>query len=196
MSWFRLGLAGLLALVLAGCGGMNVQDFKGREPRLVIEDYFAGRTLAWGMFHDRFGNLRREFEVTIDGTWDEAAQTLTLVEDFVYADGEEERRVWTIVKTGPNTYTGTADGVVGTAEGEAQGNTLNWRYTFALPVGESVWNVQFDDWLYLQPGGALLNRAVVSKFGLTLGEVSLAFVKPEKLTADAGAAPMQTAAAE
>ncbi|MBM3480321.1 MAG: DUF3833 domain-containing protein, partial [Alphaproteobacteria bacterium] len=35
--------------------------------------------------------------------------------------------------------------------------------------------VDFDDWMFLQPGGVMLNRARVSKFGIAIGEVTLSF---------------------
>ena len=154
---------------------MNIEDFAGREPRLLIEDYFSGQTRAWGIFQDRFGTLRRQFEVEIDGRWD--GEVLTLVEDFQYDDGETEQRVWRIRKSGDHEYTGEADGVIGVAEGRAFGNALHWSYRYALEVGENTWNVAFDDWLFLQSDGVLINRAEVTKFGVKLGEVTLVFRK-------------------
>jgi hypothetical protein len=68
--------------------------------------------------------------------------------------------------------------VVGTARGQAAGNALNWRYTLRLPVGDSVYEVQFDDWMYLIDERVMLNKARMSKFGVFLGEVTLAFHKP------------------
>jgi hypothetical protein len=49
---------------------MKPEDTPVREPRFRIEEYFPGRTRAWGIFQDRFGRLRRQFTVDIDGTWD------------------------------------------------------------------------------------------------------------------------------
>ena len=154
---------------------MKPEDFAGREPKLLIEDYFAGHTKAWGIFQDRFGRLRRQFEVDIEGTWEDG--TLTLVEDFLYDVGETERRVWRITKSGEHQYEGRAEGVIGVAEGLAYGNALNWSYRFALEVGDDTWNVAFDDWLFLQSDGMLINRAEVTKFGFKLGEVTLVFRK-------------------
>lgn len=164
------------AALLLGCSSMKPEDFAGREPRLLIEDYFSGDTKAWGIFQDRFGTLRRQFQVDIDGTWN--GETLTLVEDFRYDDGETEQRVWRITKKGEHDYTGQADGVIGVAEGRAFGNVLNWTYRFALKVGEDTWTVTFDDWLFLQSEGVLINRAEVTKFGVKFGEVTLVFTKP------------------
>ncbi|MDH3474506.1 MAG: DUF3833 domain-containing protein [Rhodospirillales bacterium] len=180
----RLALLAVL-IGVSGCNTMKPEDFAGREPKLLIEEYFAGRTKAWGIFQDRFGQLRRQFEVEIEGTWD--GKTLTLVEDFLYDDGETERRVWRIAKGGEHEYEGRAEGVIGVAEGLAYGNALNWSYRFALKVGDSTWNVTFDDWLFLQSDGVLINRAEVTKFGVKLGEVTLVFRK-------LAAAPVRAAA--
>lgn len=156
---------------------MKIKQFEGREPRLRLEAYFAGRSKAWGLFHDRFGTLRRQFEVDIQGSWD--GSTLTMVEDFRYDDGEEEQRTWRIEPVGPNGYRGSAGGVIGQAEGEAYGNIMNWRYRFALPVGRQVWTVGFDDWFFLMGDDVLINKATVRKLGVRLGEATIVFRKFE-----------------
>lgn len=168
--------------LLVGCTNMNVTDFKSGKPRLVLEEYFAGQTIAAGIFQDRFGTVRRQFVVEIDGDWD--GETLTMVEDFSYSDGETEQRIWKLTKLDEHRYEGTAEGVVGKASGEARGNAFNWIYTFDLKVGDSTWRVDFDDWMFLQPGGVLINKATVSKWGVTIGEVTLAFHKPGQMTAE------------
>ncbi|MDZ3837166.1 MAG: DUF3833 domain-containing protein [Rhodospirillales bacterium] len=171
----RLSRLLLIAPVLAlgSCGTMKPEDFADRGPALVLEDYFSGRTKAWGIFEDRFGDLRREFVVDIDGSWD--GRELVLDEQFVYADGETDRRVWRIVRTGEHSYRGEAADVVGPAEGTVYGNALNWRYDFDLDIGERTIRVSFDDWMFLQPDGILINRAKVRKWGFELGSVTLFF---------------------
>lgn len=155
---------------------MQISDFSRAEPKFVLEKYFAGKTRAWGIFEDRFGNVRRQFTVNITGI--AAGDTLTLDEQFKYADGEQDRRVWKITKLSPNSYEGRADDIVGVAMGETRGNALNWRYTMDLKIGESTLRVQFDDWMFLQPDGVLINRARVSKLGFEIGQVTLTFQKP------------------
>ncbi|MDX2142523.1 MAG: DUF3833 domain-containing protein [Rhodospirillaceae bacterium] len=175
------------AILVAGCGSsMKPEDFANKQPRFIIEDYFAGKTKAWGIFEDRFGNLRREFVVDITGTWD--GRQLVLDERFLYSDGERETRLWTINKQDDNTYTGTAGGVVGVAKGKSYGNALQWSYDFDLKVGDGTWRVHFNDWMFLQPDGVMLNRAVVSKFGVDIGTVTLAFSKPALTQAEQRAA--------
>ena len=154
---------------------MKPSDFAGREPRLVLEDYFSGPTRAWGLFEDRSRSVRRQFVVDIDGMWD--GRVLTLDERFAYADGARERRIWRITKLGDHTYEGRSDDVVGLATGVCYGNALNWRYCLRLAVHGRPVRLNFDDWMFLQTDDVLINRAVVSKFGLTVGQVTMAFKK-------------------
>ncbi|MDH4481932.1 MAG: DUF3833 family protein, partial [Rhodoferax sp.] len=87
------------------------------------------------------------------------------------------RRVWRIRKEAGGRYIGRADDVIGEATGVAAGNALNWRYTLALPVDGTVYEVQFDDWMYLVNDRVMLNKASMRKFGIYLGEVTLSFSK-------------------
>lgn len=183
--------AALVATVLTGCGGMNIDDFAGCSPELRLEDYFAGQTRAWGVFEDRFGRLRRQFAVDVDGAWD--GRTLTLDERFVYSDGETDRRVWTIEPGPDGGYVGRAGDVVGEASGRAVGNALNWRYDMDLKVGDSVWRVGFDDWFFLQPDGVLINRARVSRWGFEIGTLSI-FFRKKGTAAESGAQAARCAA--
>ncbi len=172
MRW----IAGLLLLVLAACGTPSLDDPKLSDRKLDLERFFAGDLVAYGQFQDVFGNVSRRFEVDIEGTWD--GQTLRLVEDFVYEDASTEQRIWTLTKTGPDSWTGTAPGVIGTATGQESGDTFNWAYTIDLPIagGETI-RVRFDDWMWLLSEDRLLNKAYMYRFGLYVGEVTITFEK-------------------
>jgi hypothetical protein len=162
---------------------MRLDDYAGTGPSFLPEEYFAGRSRAWGYFTDRFGRIRREFTVEIDGTFD--GETLVLDERFVYADGERETRVWTIRKLPGGLYEGRAGGVVGVAEGRVAGRAMNWRYDFDLPVGANTFRVHFDDWMLRQDEEVMLNHASVSKLGIEIGTVSI-FFRKEKAAASLG----------
>ena len=69
--------------------------------------------------------------------------------------------------------------MVGTASGRVVGPALNWSYVFDLKVGDGTWRVHFDDWMIQQDEDVVINRAVISKWGVTLGTVMLFFKKPE-----------------
>jgi Protein of unknown function (DUF3833) len=164
-----------LLVFLTSCVSVVPKDYAAEKPELDLKQYFNGTIDAWGMFQDRSGKVVKRFTVVIDAKWKDNVGTLD--EDFTYSDGTKERRVWTITKTGAHDYTGTAGDVVGTAVGEAHGNALNWRYVLNLKVGESNYNVNFNDWMYLMDDKVMLNRAEMSKFGFKLGEVTLSFKK-------------------
>ena len=136
-------------LFLTSCStDMNITDFSKNKPQFKLEEYFNGKTEAWGMFHDRFGNLKRSFKVDIVGTLD--SDILTLDEKFLYDDGEKDTRIWTIRILGDNKYSGEASDVVGKAMGISSGNALNWKYKLNLKVKDSTIMVDFDDWMFLQ----------------------------------------------
>jgi hypothetical protein len=176
----RLALSiGLFAAawLLAGCASAPAPADYARElPKLDLRSYFSGPLTAHGLFTDRSGKVVRRFTVRMVGRWD--GRQGVLDEDFTYSDGAKQRRVWRLTDLGEGRYSGRADDVVGEAVGQAAGNALNWRYTLALPVDGRVWHVEFDDWMYLMDERVMLNTARMSKFGITLGEVTLAFTKP------------------
>jgi len=163
------------ALVLTGCAGPQVSDFAGQKPALDMREYFNGTLDAYGVFTDRSGAVVKRFTVVMRCSW--TGEDGVLDEDFTYSDGTTQKRIWRLKHLGNGRYSGTAGDVIGQALGETQGNTFRWGYTLALPVDGSVWNVEFDDWMYLMDARVMLNKATMSKFGVRLGEVTLSFVK-------------------
>lgn len=173
----RAALGGLLgaAALAGGCASVDPSQYAAERPLLDLRTYFDGRIDAWGVFQDRSGKVVRRFTVQMACAWQ--GDTGTLDEDFLYSDGTKEKRIWTIRKWPGGRYTGTAADVVGEAQGQAAGNALNWRYVLALVVDGRTWNVDFDDWMFLVDERVMLNRAVMSKFGVRLGEVLLSFTR-------------------
>jgi hypothetical protein len=165
----RLSLA-LLLCVLAGCASVDVAEYRAERPALDLAQFFAGSVDGWGMVQDRSGKVLRRFTVRIDGTW--SGDRGTLDEHFEYADGTKEQRVWQLARDGSR-WTGTAGDVVGTAQGETQGNALHWNYVLAVPVDGRVWHLAMDDWMYLIDANTLLNRTAMSKLGVDVGSVTL-----------------------
>lgn len=163
------------AAALSGCAGVDVNSYRSEGPELRLEEYFNGTLDAWGMFQKRDGEVARRFRVVIDASWD--GDRGIMDERFTYSDGSTQRRVWHLTKTGEGEYTGEADDVVGIARGRVAGNALHWVYTLRLPVDDKVYEVAFDDWMFLQEDGVMINRSVMKKFGLRLGEVTLFFRK-------------------
>ena len=163
------------ALALGGCSTQRIDQYRSEKPVLDLQQYFNGVLDAYGVFTDRSGTVVKRFTVVMRCSWqgDEGV----LDEDFTYSDGTTQKRIWRLKKLPDGRYTGTADDVVGTAQGQARGNAFYWTYTLSLPVDGSVYDVKFDDWMYLMTDTVMLNKATMSKFGVRLGEVTLSFSK-------------------
>ncbi len=119
------------------------------------------------MVLDRGGQVQRRFVVRIEATW--SGDVGTLDEDFTWSDGRKERRVWTLRRAAPD--------VIGEAQGVVAGNALNWRYTLDLATDSGRYKIAFDDWMFLIDDRVMLNRAVMSFFGVRVGEVLISFRK-------------------
>ena len=172
MKKTALGLA--LGALLAACAGPDLADHAAQTPALDFRAYFDGTVTARGLVRNRGGKVLRRFEVTMDCRWQPDGQG-TLHETFAYDDGERQERTWTVRRAADGRWIGTAPDVVGEAEGEAAGAAFHWRYTLKLPVGGSVYEVQFDDWMYRIDERTVINTAEMRKFGVRVGEVVLAF---------------------
>lgn len=171
-----LALAGAgSALLMGGCATQSIEQYTNQQPTLDLQQYFNGTLDAYGVFTDRSGAVVKRFTVLMQCSW--TGDSGVLNEDFSYSDGTKQTRIWRLTKTGNGRFVGRADDVVGEALGESQGNAFHWTYTMRLPVDNSVYDVQFDDWMYLMTDKVMLNKATMSKFGVRLGEVTLSFTK-------------------
>jgi hypothetical protein len=171
--WLSAAAAG--AVAVSGCAGPSVNDYAQAQPVLDLKRYFNGVVDAWGVFTDRSGRVVKRFTVVMNCSWN--GEQGVLDEDFVYSDGTKQKRIWRLQHLGEGNYSGTADDVIGTAKGNSRGNAFRWGYTLALPVDGRVWEVQFDDWMYLMDERVMINKASMTKFGVFLGEVTLSFTK-------------------
>lgn len=176
-SFLRVGTAVAVTsvLALAGCAAPQIEDYASEKPALDLRSYFDGTVDGYGIFTDRGGKVVRRFTVVVVCSW--SGDQGVLDEDFTYSDGTKEKRVWRITQLPDGRYSGRAGDIVGEAAGVARGNTLQWNYTLSLPVDGRVIDVQMDDWMYRMSDTVMLNKTEMRKFGIRLGEVTLAFRK-------------------
>ena len=159
---------------LGGCATLTPQDYAQETPKLDLARYFNGTVDGGGMVQDRSGKVLRRMYVVLDCKWN--GNEGVLDESFQWSDGKTEKRVWKIRKDGDR-YIGTAGDVVGEARGEASGNALRWSYVLALPVGDSVYNMDMDDWMWMIDEKTMANRTTMSKLGVRVAEISIFFRK-------------------
>ena len=162
-------------IFLAGCSRVNIDDYRNTSPQLDLRTFFDGPLMAYGVLQDRSGKVTRRFEATIDASWN--GEQGTLVEHFIYDDGEEQDRVWQLTHLGNGRYTGGAGDVIGSASGQISGAAFNWEYNLEVPYKDGSIVVSLDDWLFLIDENHLINRTVLKKFGFRVGELSLVIEK-------------------
>ena len=154
---------------------MKPEDFKNKEPRLIIEEYLSGNVKAWGVLQNRSGKVTRQFNADLNGTWD--GNKLVLKEKFNWDDGEIQDREWVINKIDENNYEGTAGDVVGKAIGYSYGPAFKFEYVLLVPVKGRELKITFDDWIFKQDDRVAINRATMTKFGFKVAELTVVFVK-------------------
>jgi hypothetical protein len=155
---------------------MQLEDFKDKRPEFIPQEYFNGKMTAYGLVKDRSGQIIRTFKGLLIGSWDEKGIG-TLDEKFVYDDGEELKRVWTLKPTGEKSFDATAHDIVGTAKMKSLGNTVMIDYVMRVPYNDSTIDISVRDWLHLQEDGVIINHSKMKKFGFTVGELVITIIK-------------------
>jgi hypothetical protein len=161
--------------LLSSCAAPDVEYYQGSQPEFNFKHFFSGKLKAYGVVQDYKGELTRKMVVDMNASWD--GNNGVIEEDFVYDDGETQRRVWNITLNADNTLTGTAGDVIGLAKGKSNGSVFHWQYTLKLPYGDDTIEVNLDDWMYLVTQSRLINRTAIDKFGIEVGEVTLVIEK-------------------
>ncbi len=172
----NLILVFLISILLTGCSSMKIEDFNGTKPEFIPQEYFNGKLRAYGIVKDRSGKITRTFKGTMVGSWDKNGVG-TLDEYFVYNDGEEMKRVWTLKPTGNKNFTATANDIIGDSPMIANGNTVMLDYVMRTPYKDSTIDLSVQDWLHLQDDGVIINHSKLKKFGFVVGEIVITIIK-------------------
>ncbi len=168
----RIAAFALLASIGAACLPLPAQA----EESFDLVKYFTGRTIGTGGFTAPIAGIKRELTVKTRGTWN--GKTLTLVEDFVYADGERDRKTWRFKRIGPDRYEGRREDVVGVADVRQVGRIVTLAYLADIRGKDGgVTRVGFKDTIGYSSNGDVYNNATVTRFGIPIGDVKIIFRK-------------------
>ncbi|MCS4306030.1 hypothetical protein M2404_000343 [Rheinheimera pacifica] len=165
------------ALILVGCS-QSVSEYSNEVPVLKLDQFFQGESLAWGVLHNWQGKQSVRFTAELCGSWQ--GNSGNLYELFYFSDGRTEQRHWQLQQNADGSVSGTAGDVIGSAAGQLAGNALYWEYTLRVPYDGDTLDVKVKDWLYLVDGQNLINRSTLHKFGVTVGELTLAIQQQNK----------------
>jgi hypothetical protein len=154
--------------LLAGCARPS-DPFAGKADGPTFDPiaFFSQDIKSWGVVESRSG-APEETVMTASHGHLEADGSLTMTQRLTFGDGTTQRRDWTLRKTGPGTFQGAANDMVGTAEGQVSGPMFHWTWT----LRHSPADVAMEQWMYRLPDGTALIRTTVSKFGIILTEVT------------------------
>jgi len=170
-NWLIATMIALGMLTTTGCSSVQVGNYAENTPVLDPETFFDGQLSAHGVIKDRGGKVIRYFNVDIKAYWQDGVGTLE--EDFVFNDGEQDRRVWTLTPSGKNSYIGTAGDVVGQGKVSVAGNSMFLDYVLRIPYGDGTLDLHIDDRMYLVSPDVLINESRMIKFGFEVGEILL-----------------------
>lgn len=175
---FYVRLSMLLSTMLLSSCSQSVSDYSSETPQLRLDTFFQGQSRAWGVLHDWRGKQSVRFTAELCGNWQ--GNSGNLYELFYFSDGRVEQRHWQLQQAADGRVSGTAGDVIGQATGQLAGNALYWQYTLRIPYdGDSI-DVTVKDWLYLIDNENLINRTTLHKFGITVGELTLAIQQQNK----------------
>lgn len=168
----RTLLFSLAALPLAGCAGTPVPTTTSGPP-ITLVSAFRGRTTGRGHFRVWLTGDERRFTARLNGTvtGSEGARILTVVEDFLYDDGQEDRLTWVFRETGPGRWTGTREDTVGEAVVIEEDGLIRLSYTADFRSASGVNRLEFQDIIYSGEDGTIINDAVVSRAGIPVAAV-------------------------
>ena len=165
----------LLAVALDACSDpVPITHFAGTIPEFDPVTFFTGHTVSWGVLENRSGQPTGIVTTDCQGTA-EGADGLHMVQHLTMPDGATQARDWHMRRIAPHQFEATANDMVGTARGEAQGRVFHWRWVLATAPGNSLRNVVMNQWMYYEPDGSMVNRTTIRKLGIILVEVTEQF---------------------
>lgn len=165
--------------LIAGCDNKPAQSaMAGTAPVFDPVAFFDGHTRSWGVIENRSG-APTERVVTDSHGWIDEAKQLRMVQHLTFQDGKIQERDWTLWRTGPGRFEATANDMVGSAAGEADGRMFHWQWVLARSPGNPLMNVTMNQWMYGLEDGSAMIRTTVSKFGVIVAEVTERFTHGE-----------------
>ena len=148
-------------------------------PVFDLVAFFDGHTKSWGVIESRSG-VPTEPIVTDSHGQSDGTDRLRIVQHLSFQDGTTQERDWILWRSGHDQLKATANDMVGTAEGEANGRMFHWQWVLARSPGNPLMNVTMQQWMYRMEDGSVTIRTTVSKLGFIVAEITEQFTHLEK----------------
>ncbi len=163
---------GASVLVLSACATAPALPKETGPKPFVLEQALVGPSVARGAIRTITG-VHRPFTANLNGSWD--GQIFVLEEDFLFDDGQKDKKTWRLKRVAEGRYEGAREDVVGVAKGFQDGPAFRLEYDIRLPKkdGTPGRKVRFRDVMVLTADDVVINNATIGYFGLHVGGVNL-----------------------
>jgi len=163
--------------LLNGCARLHPPPTLG-ESGAIFDPvaFFNGHLRSWGVVEKRSGAPTGWVVTDCEGHAD-GPDRLRMVQHLSFQDAPAQERTWTLWRTGSHRFEATANDMVGSATGEADGRAFHWTWVLAKSSGQRPFDVTMDQWMYRLDDGSVMIRTTISKLGIILAEVSEQFIR-------------------
>ncbi|WP_107498493.1 DUF3833 domain-containing protein [Thalassobius sp. I31.1] len=182
MKLLTLALFAILLIVTVrgmffSFGSQKPGDYAESGPAFILKEHLSGPILSEGLIYGPTGRVTNSFTAQMQGEWD--GDTGTLTESFTYSNGQTQERKWFLTASSDNTFTATAEDIIGEAQGVVSGSTIMMTYKIVLPERAGGHVLSVTDWLYMTESGVIINRSEMRKFGIKVAEL-VATMRPSR----------------
>lgn len=167
-------------LLLTGCA-LDTEHYRNNSPEFKFESFFNGKLCAKGLVRARNGQVNRKFTAEIMAY--SSATQVRLEEVFLFGDGEQQKRDWEFNEIDKG-WQGTANDVIGIAQGEIFGDSLHLTYQLKINVENDEYIVAMDDWLHLIDDSTLMGSTEMTKWGVNVGRIDIVIQKDSSISSD------------
>lgn len=174
IAYVALGAGLMLGLVLlrnrfAGFRAQTLEDYAETRPQLDLRQHLNGPMRCEGVIYGPLGRVSSRFSAKFNARWE--GDKGVMEEHFTYDSGTTQDREWRLELTQDGRIRAEADDVVGVGTGRQSGAALRLSYDIRLPDEAGGHVLSVEDWMYLTPGGTIVNRSQFRKYGIKVAEL-------------------------
>lgn len=162
----------LLSILCARLWSFTAQvskDYMADGAQIDLRTHLNGPIACEGVIFGPFGRVTSRFVGEFEARWDGNVGVMT--EIFRYDSGATQQREWHLAVGNDGRIQATAPDVIGTGIGMQLGSAVRLEYRLKLPDESGGYVLDANDWMYLVPGGAIVNRSQFRKFGIKVAEL-------------------------
>lgn len=157
--------------------GQTPKDYDDTFPVLDLQERLNGPMVCEGVIFGPLGRVTSTFVAEFNVVWDGPKGVMDEV--FRYNDGTTQTRQWRITLDGNGRFRTEADDVPGGGRGVQNGSAILMTYKIRLPDSSGGHVLDTVDWMYMTPGGVIVNRSQFRKFGFRVAEL-VATIRPKE----------------